>query len=167
MGLMEAALFLALMVYMIVSQVGRRPWTTARAVRPMLIVAVLAAFTLHGVHLGGGNGLLAAWGVLLGAVFGVGAAACMRLEGPAGARVTVAGWPYALVWVVSMGGRVAFGLLAQGAWQDAVVQFSVAHGVTDAGAWRTAFLLMSVTEIVVRTLLVQRRAAPVRAWQHA
>lgn len=164
MNLTEALLFLALMVYMIASQVGVRPLSAARLWRPALIFAAVSAFTLRGVDLSGGAGLLAALGLGLGTVFGLLAAAFMRVEERAGRAFTVAGWPYALVWVVSMGGRVVFGLLAtsDGPVQDAVVRFSMDHHISGATGWTTAFLLMTAAEVLVRTLLVLTRARRAR-----
>lgn len=160
MGTLEALLFLGLMAYMIWSQVGEKPLTFARQLRPLLISLGAAAFTLRGVDFSGGAALLSAWGVALGAAFGVLAAAFVRVRWCGARPLTVAGWPYALVWVASMGGRVLFGLLAshEGPVQNAVVQFSVQHQIAGASAWTTAFILMTVTEISLRTLLVLARA---------
>ncbi|MFC4456380.1 hypothetical protein [Deinococcus sonorensis] len=156
----EALLFLGLMVFMIVTQVGRKPLSLVRLLRPLLISLGVTAFTVHGVDFSGGAGLLISLGVALGAVFGVLAASQMRIEWQGDTPYSTAGWTYALVWVVSMGGRVLFGLLVShpGAVQDAVVRFSMHHHILGATAWTTAFILMTVTEIGLRTLLVLARS---------
>jgi len=160
MTTIEALLFLGLMVFMIATQVGRKPLTLIRQLRPLLISLGMTAFTVHGLDFSGGAGFLVSGGVALGALFGLTAASFVRIEWQGAQAYSVAGWPYAMVWVVSIGGRVLFGLLAthQGAVQDAVVRFSMQHHILGATAWTTAFILMTVTEISLRTLLVMIRS---------
>jgi len=69
----------------------------------------------------------------------------------------------AALWVVGIGGRMAFSLFMQHGGASTVVRFSQAHRLTGAG-WVTAIVLMAFVEVVSRTLIlwVRSRSVTVR-----
>jgi hypothetical protein len=62
-----------------------------------------------------------------------------------------------LLWVVGIGGRMAFSLFMQYGGGPTVIRFSQAHHLTGAG-WVTAMVLMAFIEVVSRTLILWARS---------
>lgn len=156
----EIALNLGLLVVLILSQFGERTWTLARIALPLVIVVGAGAYYLPGTPLGGGDGRLELSGVLAGAALGLLAAACVALRRANDGRVLMqAGWAYALVWVVAIGGRMAFAWAATGPMAQQIGRFSYEHQITGAAAWRAAFVLMALAMVIARTLVLAARAA--------
>jgi hypothetical protein len=96
--------------------------------------------------------------VLAGLALGSASAVLTRLDvdrdGVAVARATLAA---AALWVVGIGGRMAFSLFMQNGGAPTVIRFSQAHRLTGAG-WVTAMVLMAFVEVVSRTLILGARS---------
>jgi hypothetical protein len=78
-----------------------------------------------------------------------------------GGLVTRAGTAYAALWVLVIGGRMAFAYGADHWFPVAIGRFSITHRITGADAWTAAFVLMALTMVLVRVLVtaVSARAA--------
>ncbi|WP_037572257.1 hypothetical protein [Phaeacidiphilus oryzae] len=90
---------------------GRRRLTLFRLLRPVLFTALVVPFVMPGFAFGGDGLWLEVAGVVAGVLLGVLAAVTMRVEasGDADGRpVTVAGAPYAVVWLLVAGARLWF-----------------------------------------------------------
>lgn len=156
----EIALNLGLLAAMILTQWGDRAWSLIRVALPLAIVAAVGAYYLPGTPTSGGDGRLEVAGALVGAALGFLAAACIALRHEDDGRVTMrAGLAYALVWVVAIGGRIAFAYGANHLWLQPIGRFSSEHQITGAAAWRAAFVLMALAMVVARTLVLAARAA--------
>jgi hypothetical protein len=96
-----------------------------------------------------------------GIACGILAASLVHIErdGSSGKIVTRAGLGYAAVWVLVLGGRLAFGWAASHGWRDAVAQFSIAHTITGEAAWTAAFILMAMAMVAARTVVLALRSA--------
>jgi hypothetical protein len=70
-----------------------------------------------------------------------------------------AGTAFAAVWVLAIGGRIAFAELATHSWGPAVARFSIAHQITGADAWRAAFVLMALVMVLTRITALALAAA--------
>jgi hypothetical protein len=159
MSTTEILLFAGLAIFIIATQLGRRPVGLSRFLTPLVAVVAVAFTYLHGIPTVGGDLSFDAACTLAGLALGLLAAACVRVERDArtGRLMLRAGLAYAAVWVLAFGGRLAFGWAAQGVWRDAVVQFSIAHQITGAAAWTAAFVLMAIAMVATRTAVLLLR----------
>jgi hypothetical protein len=150
-----------LLGWVLTRNLGTRPVNRGRYVLPLVLVAVFAGIYLRHIPGRGNDHQLELAGVGAGLVFGLLASAATRTgRDAAGQLVVRAGALFAAVWVVAIGGRIAFAELATHAWGPAIARFSIAHQITGADAWRTAFVLMALTMVLTRTaagLLVAAR----------
>jgi hypothetical protein len=146
------------LVALVVLQMRGRRLDRRGLVLPLVLVTWAASQYLHGIPTAGDDLVLVEIGVLAGLAFGSASALLTRLElggdGVAVARATVGA---ALLWVVGIGGRMAFSLFMQYGGGPTVVRFSQAHHLTGAG-WVTAMVLMAFIEVVSRTLILWARS---------
>ena len=131
-------------------------------VLPLILVAWAASHYLRGIPTAGNDLALVVTGTLAGLTLGCLSAMCTRIypggDGQPVARATaVAAW----LWVVGIGGRMAFVLYVQHGGRPTVAQFSAAHRLTGQ-AWVTGLVLMAFAEVVSRTLLLWRRSRELR-----
>jgi hypothetical protein len=140
-----------LLGWVLLRNLGTRPVTRGTYLVPLAVVAVAAGVYLRDVPGAGNDRLLELAGIGAGVVFGLAAAACTRLRRDSSGRLLArAGAAFAAVWVVAIGGRIAFAELATHAWGPAVARFSMAHQITGADAWRAAFVLMALVMVLTR-----------------
>ena len=150
---------LALLAWILSSNVGTRVLTRRRVTVPLLVVLAAGWFYLNDMPVAGHDGQLEAVGVLAGVVAGTVAAFTMRVRRQAGRVTTTAGLAFVAVWVVVIGGRVAFAYGAEQWFGQAIGQFSQQHQITGADAWTAAFVLMALTMVVTRLTVTGVRAA--------
>jgi hypothetical protein len=140
-----------LLGWVLMRNLGTRPVTRSTYLVPLAVVAVAAGVYLRDVPGGGHDHLLELSGVGAGVVFGLAASAATRFgHDPSGRLLARAGVAFAAVWVVAIGGRIAFAELATHAWGPAVARFSIAHQITGADAWRASFVLMALVMVLTR-----------------
>jgi hypothetical protein len=161
MNATEIILFAGLALYIIATQLGRRPVSLRRFFTPLIAVVAVAVIYLKGVPTVGGDLPFELACTAAGLAFGVLAASLVRVErdGRTGRLVMQAGIAYAAVWALVFGGRLAFGWAASGVWRAAVGQFSMAHAITGEAAWTAAFVLMAIAMVGARTAVLAVRAA--------
>ena len=157
----QIILFLGLAAYIIVTQLGRHPMSLRRLLTPILLTVGVAIYYLKSVPTAGGDLDFELICVLAGAGFGLLAASVVRVERSAdnGKIMTQAGLAYAAIWLLVLGGRLAFAWAAGNPWRQAVGQFSISHAITGEAAWTAAFILMALAMVAARTALLAARVA--------
>ncbi len=100
-------------------------------------------------------------GTGVGAALGVAAAALTRVHRHGERLVVTAGAWFAALWVVVIGGRVAFAEWATHSGARAIGEFSMRHQITGADAWTAAFVLMALAMVLVRYVATGVLAAAV------
>jgi hypothetical protein len=164
MSTAQYALNLGLLLYILASNLGTRRLTLARLVLPVALVAVAAWFFLRDLPTLGDDVRLEAVGLAAGAALGVVAGLLVRVHGTAaGEVVTQAGGAYAALWIIVIGGRVAFAYGAEHWFAQSIGRFSMTHQITGAEAWTSAFVLMALAMVLVRVLVTSARARAVRS----
>jgi hypothetical protein len=154
----QYALNVGLLVYVLASNLGTRRLSSARLLLPVALVAVAGWFFLRDIPTRGHDVQLEVIGVIVGAALGVLAGLLVGVRRtPAGELLTQAGAAYAVLWVVVIGGRVAFAYGAEHWFAQSIGQFSMAHQITGADAWTTAFVLMALAMVLVRVLVTSAR----------
>lgn len=160
----ELLLNLALLVAIVFSQLGRRVVTRRRFTIPLLIVAIAGLEYLRGAPTVAGDLRFYIIGAAVGALFALVASLFVRVErDPSGQIVARTGVAYALVWLVVIGGRVAFAEAAtHTTFGNTVASFSRAESISGSGAWRAMFVLMALTMVVTRLAILGARSAQLR-----
>jgi hypothetical protein len=156
----EILTFVGIAAAIIVTQVGRHPFTLHRFLLPVLIAGGVAYYYLQGVATTSGALDVEIILSLAGVAFGIVAAMLIQVERnpQTGQVVMQAGLTYAALWIAVFGGRLAFAWAATNVWHHQIGQFSVAHALT-GNAWTNAFVLMAVTMVLARTIGVGARVA--------
>ena len=76
----------------------------------------------------------------------------------------------AVLWVLSMGFRLGFGVWSShGSGGRHLISFSAAHDITSVQAWVTALIMMAFGEVIVRlgTIVIRGQLASARGGQTA
>ena len=150
---------LALLAWILSSNVGTRVLTRRRVTVPLLVVLAAGWFYLKDLPVAGHDGQLELAGLAVGILAGVVAAMTMRVRRQGNTVTTTAGLGFVTVWFVVIGGRVAFAYGAEHWFSSAIGQFSLQHQITGAGAWTAAFVLMALSMVVTRLGVTGFRAA--------
>jgi hypothetical protein len=149
---------LALLAWILSSNLGSRTLTRRRIAVPLFVVAAAGWFYLKDAPTLGNDGTLELVGLVAGIALGVVAALTMRV-GRVGERVvTTAGVAYAAVWLFVIGGRMLFAYGAEHWFPRAIGQFSRDHLITGADAWTAAFVAMALAMVISRLAVTGMRA---------
>jgi hypothetical protein len=154
---------IGLLIFILGTNLGTRPVTRRRLSLPILFAAVAGVLLLSNVPTGGNDVALDLIGAGTGVALGVLAALLMPLNRRGdGTVISKAGLPYALLWLLVIGGRVAFAESANGWAASGVRGFSISNSITGADAWTAAFVIMALVMVVARVLttLIRSRALP-------
>lgn len=150
-------LSIVLLAWALLRNLGTREVTRGTFLLPLVIVGAAASFFLFPLPTAGNDlDLVVAFG-LVGVVFGLAAAAVTRLHHLDGRVVATAGAGFAALWVVMIGGRIAFAEWANGAGARTVGMFSRDHAITGADAWTAAFVVMALGMVLARTIALAVR----------
>ena len=161
---------IGLLVFVLGTNLGTRPVTRTRIILPVLIAVVAGMLFLGNVPVRGNDVALDYIGGGIGVALGILAGLFMRIERTGTFRtVSKAGTSYAAVWILVIGGRVAFAQSADGWAAQAVRQFSIDNHITGADAWTAAFIIMALAMVasrvattIVRAQALRRRSATAR-----
>ena len=125
--------------------------TVFTVVLPIAIMAWAASNYLHGIPTAGNDIALIAVFTAAGAVFGIFGGLCTRVRAVDG-KVYIKSTVFAaVVWVASMGFRLAFEVWASHASGAAhITSFSAAHDITSSQAWVVSLLFMAFAEVIIR-----------------
>ena len=152
----------AILIGVFLSDLGRRAVTTHRLLRPLIIAGVAGAAYLSAFATSGAGLALELTGAGIGALLGILAAGFMHVERDpsTGDAFTRAGISYALIWIATAGGRLAF-IYGSNHWFSASLnRWMHSHHVTTA-ALTDALVLLALAMTSARTLslLARSRAA--------
>ncbi len=151
-------LSIVLLAWALLRNVGTREVTRATYLVPIALVVVAAGFFLLPLPTAGNDlDLVVAFGAV-GVLFGLAASAVTRLGHRDGRLVATAGAGFASLWLVMIGGRVAFAEWANGSGARAVGTFSMDHAITGADAWTAALVVMALGMVLARTVALALRA---------
>jgi hypothetical protein len=130
------------------------------ALRPLILVGAAAVYYLRGIPTAGHDlqldGVLIGVGLILGIACGATTRVWRASDGFAYAKAGVAA---AVLWIVGLGGRLAFEEYWSHGGTKAIVNFSVAHHITSQDAWVAALVLMALAEVASRLVTIRIRAA--------
>jgi hypothetical protein len=155
----QYALNLGLLAFVLWTNLGTRALAPARLLLPLVVVAGVAAGFLGHVPTVGGDVALEATLTVAGLVLGAGAGLLVRVDdGPTG-PVMRAGAAYAALWILVIGGRMAFAYGADHWFTRQLVTFSIEHRITGADAWTAGFVLMALAMVVTRVAVTAARSA--------
>ncbi|RAN73292.1 hypothetical protein B5P43_31365 [Bacillus sp. SRB_336] len=154
---------IGLLIFILGTNLGTRPVTRRRLAMPVLLAGAAGILLLSNVRTGGNDVALDFVGAGAGIALGILAALLMPLGRRGdGTVASKAGLPYALLWLLVIGGRVAFAESATGWAATGIRDFSISNSITGADAWTAAFVIMALAMVVARvaTTFILRRALP-------
>jgi hypothetical protein len=141
-----------LLGWVLLRNLGTHPVTRSTYLTPLAVVAVAAAVFLRHLPTAGHDVTLEIVGLAAGVGFGVLSTALTRIRTTASGAVIRAGLGFAALWVVVIGGRIAFAEWANGPGGRTIGAFSLRHQITGADALTAAFVLMALAMVAARLL---------------
>ncbi len=163
MSTSQYLLNLALIGYILYSNLGTKTLTRQRILLPVLIVAAVGCWFLQDLPTAENDAALELVGAAVGVALGLAAAFLVRVEQTSDGRVVAtAGIAYAALWIAVIGGRMLFAYGADHWYPEAIARFSITHQFTGADAWTAAFVLMALTMVLTRVAATALIAARVR-----
>lgn len=141
-----------LLGWVLMRNLGTRPLDRSAFTVPLVVVAVAAGVFLRDVPTAGNDVTLDVLFTVTGLALGLVATAVTRVRPLHGRVVVTAGAAFAALWIVVIGGRIAFAEWATGSGSQAVGQFSRDHLITGAEAWTAAFVLMALAMVLGRVV---------------
>ncbi len=150
---------LALLAWILSSNLGTRTLTRRRVTLPLFVVAGAGWFYLADLPSVGNDGRLELVGLAAGVLLGAVAALTVRVHREGERTLATAGAAFAALWVAVVGGRVLFAYGAEHWFSRDIAQFSREHLITGADAWTAAFVIMALAMVVSRLAVTGLRAA--------
>jgi hypothetical protein len=150
MSTLQWTLNCTLLGWVLLRNLGTHQVTRSTYLTPLAVVAVAAAIFLRHLPTAGHDVTLEVVGLLAGVAFGVLATALTNIRTTPTGAVIRAGVAFAALWVVVIGGRIAFAEWANGPGGRTIGEFSIRHQITGADAWTAAFVLMALAMVAGR-----------------
>ena len=134
---------------------------------PLGIVAFVAYKYLSPIPTGGNDLLVIGAFAAVGTALGIAGGLTTHVRVDQGKVFVRAGFVAAGLWILSMGGRLAFTLWLEHGGGPTLMRFSEQHQITSVQAWVSALILMVLCEvgtrvgtIVIRAQLARRASGP-------
>jgi len=155
---MNIYLINALLVLLVVRQIGEHQLDERALAVPVLAMAAAAVMFLHSVPGGGNDIALDLAGVSAGAAMGAIGGLATRLRRAADGRpLGRAGVLAEGMWIGGVGARMVFYFAATHGAGPATARFSIAHHITGEAAWTAALVMMALADVLTRLAVVYLR----------
>ena len=146
------------LVALVILQIRGSRLDLRTAIRPVVCVAAAALYYLDGFPTKGNDVLLdvalGGLGLVLGVACGFATKVWKANDGHAYAK---AGGIAAALWVVGLGGRLAFEEFWTHGGTHAIVNFSIAHDITGQNSWVAGLVMMALAEVISRLVVIRLR----------
>ncbi len=164
MSTAELLLNLAVLTLVLHRNVGTHAVGPRRFVLPTVIIVVVAVVFLRNVPGTGNDPAFIVLGGLVGVVLGALAGSIPRIwresDGVVSAR---AGVGFAALWIIVIGGRIAFAYGATYVFPGAVASWSRAHQISGSDAFTAMFVVMALAMVATMTVVISARVQQARA----
>jgi hypothetical protein len=157
----------SILVLLVVVQLRERRLDRSALLLPVTLVAAAAAYYLHAIPTGGNDVelelALSVSGAAMGALCG---AATIIRRGNDGDALARAGVIAASLWIVGVGGRMAFAYASEHGLGPSIARFSAAHSITSGSAWVAGFVMMALADVLARLLVLHIRGRRITGYRH-
>jgi hypothetical protein len=148
----------AILVLMVIRQIREHPLDLRSLAVPVLAVGAAAALFLHSVPVSGNDIILELACVAIGATMGaLGGLTTKLRRGADGRALARAGWLAASLWIVGVGGRMAFAIADTNGAGPAIARFTAAYQITGKDAWVAALIMMALADVLTRLAVIYVR----------
>lgn len=154
----------AALVLLVISQIRERKLSGPHFLLPLLCVGISAYEFLHTIPSAGNDLTLIGACIAGGAALGGLCALTTHLRADEhGNTLSRAGLAAATLWIVGVGGRLAFAYASEHGAGPAITRFSIHNSITGADAWTAALVTMALAEVLMRTGVLYARSRSLSA----
>lgn len=145
------------LILLVLRQVRGRPLSLTGLLWPVGLVVWAAVEYLDGIPSERSDVLFAVGLSIAGLALGLGCGLLTQVYPEAERVMARATGPAVALWIVGMGGRLAFGVVALHGGAQAIARMSAWLDLHSAQTWPTALILMALCEVLSRTVVLMLR----------